>query len=157
MDITGSYTFQVPQLIVWAALQDPLVLGAVVHTCWGVEKVAENEYIGTLQFKAGSIQGVFKGTIKLSNIQEPDSYNVEVTGKGIPGVVRVTGGMHLEANDNETTMHYAGKAQFGGRMASVGQRMLELAVKAMIQESFAALNKYLLLKLKHQRDTKPLE
>jgi len=84
MDIAGSYTFHVPQGMVWAALQDPLVLGAVVHTCWGVEKVGENEYVGTLQFKAGSVQGVFKGTIKLLNIQALESYDVEVNGKGFP-------------------------------------------------------------------------
>jgi carbon monoxide dehydrogenase subunit G len=155
MDIAGIYTFQVPQKMVWAALQDPIVLGAVVRTCWGVEKVAENQYVGTLQFKAGTIQGIFKGTIKLSNLRAPDSYEIEVNGKGIPGVVRVTGGMRLETNGNNTIMHYSGKSQFGGRMASVGQRVLELAVRAMIQESLQALDQYLLVELKHQQDNQP--
>ena len=157
MDIAGNYTFRVPQKLVWSALQDPIVLGAVVRTCWGVEKVADNQYIGTLQFKAGTIQGIFKGTIKLSNLREPDSYDIEVNGKGIPGVVRVTGGMRLETDGKQTVMQYSGKAQFGGRMASVGQRVLELAVRAMIHESFEALDQYLLVELKHQQDNQPLE
>lgn len=157
MDFAGSYTFHVPQDMLWAALQDPVVLGAVVHACSGVEKIRENNYIGTLQFKAGGVQGIFKGTIKLFNVLAPNGYSVEINGTGIPGVVRGTGAMHLETHDQETLMHYEGKVQFGGRIASVGQRMLEPAVRTIIQESFEALDTYLLVELKHQRGgTKPL-
>ena len=48
----------------------------------GIEEVGENEYAGNLKIKVGPVQGKFKGKIKLSDIVEPDSYKMEVDGKG---------------------------------------------------------------------------
>jgi len=64
--------------------------------------------------------------------------------------------MRLEATGNETIMHYRGNAQFGGRIASVAQRVVDQAVQAMIRESFDALDRYLLTESKYKGNTKPL-
>lgn len=143
MDIKGNFTFDVPRNTVWEALQDPIILATVVHTCWGVEKIGEGLYTGTLLFKVGSMQGTFKGTIQLANLVAPESYDIVVEGKSLIGVARVVGHMHLESHDEQTVMNYDGRAQFGGRIASVGQRLVTTATEAMIRQSFDALNNYL--------------
>ena len=154
MHISGEYTFNAPQDIVWKALQDPLVLGAVVHTCWGVEKIAENQYTGILQFKIGSMQGTFKGKINLANVVPPTSYDIEVHGNGLLGVANVKGSLKVESvEEDKTLMHYQGEAQFGGRIASVGSRLLESAVHAMLDQSLLALNKYLQVEVKRRTKT----
>lgn len=134
--------------MVWAALQDPMVLASVVDACRDVEKVEENEYTGILEFRAGTIRGRFKGTIALSDINDLESYSIEVNGKGTPGVVKVVGGVRLEAMGNQTRMHYEGHVTFGGRMASTGQRILEIATKSMMQQSFQSLNGSFLAKVR---------
>jgi uncharacterized protein len=151
MQITGEYTFDAPHDIVWQALQDPLVLGAVVHTCWGVEKVDENQYTGILQFKIGSMQGTFRGNINLMNVNAPTSYDIEVRGNGLLGVANVKGSMNIEPVEERTRMHYKGEAQFGGRIASVGSRLIESAVNAMLNQSLDALNKYLQVEVKKRK------
>ena len=154
MHISGDYTFEAPQDIVWEALQDPLVLGAVVHTCWGVEKIAEYQYTGILQFKIGSMQGTFKGKINLANVVAPTSYDIQVSGNGLLGVANVKGSLRIETvEENKTKMHYQGEAQFGGRIASVGSRLLESAVNAMLNQSLVALNKYLQVEVKKRQQT----
>lgn len=143
MQIEDSYTFDVDQATVWEALQNPKLLGMIIPTCWGVESVGEHKYIGTLKFQVGQMSGIFKGEIQLSNLNPPTSYDVIVSGKSPIGIVRVEGGMWLEEIDDEqTTMHYKGTAAFGGRIASVGSRLVDAAVKSMIDLSFKTLNQH---------------
>jgi carbon monoxide dehydrogenase subunit G len=143
MDISGEYTFDAEQKLVWDALLDPNVLGSIMPGGKGFEQVADNQYSGVLEVKVGPVQGTFQGQIKLSDVQAPGSYQMEVEGKGAPGVVKATGQIHLEARNHQTFMQYKGTAQIGGRIASVGQRLLDSAARSIIRQSLDALNEYL--------------
>jgi uncharacterized protein len=152
MQISGEYTFDAPQEIVWQTLQDPLIYGAIVPTCLGVEKIADNLYSGILQFKLGSMQGSFKGSVNLSNVNPPTSYDIEIHSNGLLGIANVQGSLQVEGVENKTLVHYQGEAQFGGRIASVGSRILENAVNSLLGESLDALDKYLQIELqKHKK------
>ena len=151
MEISGEYIFDAPQDIVWETLQNPLIYGAVVPTCLGVEKVLDNQYNGILQFKLGSMQGSFKGKVNLSNINPPLSYDIEIHGNGLLGVANVQGSLQVETVEDKTLIRYQGKAQFGGRVASVGSRMLENAINALLGDSLDALDKYLQVELKKHK------
>lgn len=143
LDLSGSYTFNASQDIVWDALQNPRLLGTIIPTCWGVESTGINKFRGILKFSVGPTAGIFEGEIELSNIQEPNGYEIVVNGKAPIGIVRIKGKMNLEPDDKDNTiMHYSGNVSFGGRIASVGSRMLEMAINAMIKQSFEALNQY---------------
>ncbi|MEM7111701.1 MAG: carbon monoxide dehydrogenase subunit G [Chloroflexota bacterium] len=143
MKINGEYTFDAPQDFVWNALRDPDVLGSIMPGGEGIEEVGENEYAGNLKIKVGPVQGKFKGKIKLSDIVEPDSYKMEVDGKGAPGFVKATGAIQLTDQGEQTHMAYEGDAKIGGRIASVGQRLMDTSAKAIIRQSLEALNEYL--------------
>lgn len=144
MEIAGDYIFDAPQQLVWEALQDPNVLGAVMPGGKGFEQTGENQYSGTLEVKVGPVQGTFQGQIKLSNVVAPESYHIEVDGKGATGFVKATGQMRLEPREaSQTFMIYSGQAQVGGRIASVGQRLIDSAARSIIRQSLEALNEYL--------------
>ena len=142
MDIAGEYTFDAPQQIVWDAVRDPDVLGQILPGGEGIEEIGENEYEGKLKIKVGPVQGKFKGNIKLENIDAPKSYDITVNGKGAPGFVKGSGSLELAGNGEKTDMTYSGKAQVGGRIASVGQRLLDASAKSIIRQSLDALNAY---------------
>lgn len=150
MEISGDYLFEAPREIVWKALLDPNVLGAVMPGGKGFEQTDENQYSGVLEVKVGPVQGTFQGTIKLSEIVEPESYQIAVDGKGPAGFVKATGGMRLETRDNQTYMQYSGQAQVGGRIASVGQRLMDSAARSIIRQSLDALNEYLKIEVAKQ-------
>jgi carbon monoxide dehydrogenase subunit G len=143
MDISGEYVFDAPQELVWKALQDPNVLGSVMPGGQGFQQVAENQFSGTLLIKVGPVQGTFQGQIELSDVKPPDSYQIVVDGKGAPGFVKASGGMRLEPRDKQTFMAYSGQAQIGGRIASVGQRLLDSSARSIIRQSLDGLNEYL--------------
>lgn len=143
MEIAGEYTFDAPREIVWKALNDPAVLGAVMPGGQGFAEAGENEYTGILNVKVGPVQGKFDGLIKLSDIVEPESYKMDVDGKGAPGFVKASGGLTLTEQGEQTYMVYAGEARVGGRIASVGQRLLDASAKSIIRQSLDGLNEYL--------------
>lgn len=139
MKIEGSHTFPAPRDTVWPMLQDPDVLARVMPGCEKLERVGENAYADILKIKIGPVQGKFNGDVKLSDIQDPESYTIEVNGKGAPGFVRGMGALRLEEADGATVLHYEGDAQVGGRLASVGQRLLDTSAKAVIRQSLDGL------------------
>lgn len=143
MEISGEYTFDAPQDLVWAALQDPEVLSNAMPGGEGFTEVGDNEFEGNLKIKVGPVQGVFKGNIKLVDVVPPDSYRMEVDGKGAPGFVKATGGLKLTPQGDKTHMAYEGSAQVGGRIASVGQRLMDTSAKSIIRQSLEGLNDYL--------------
>lgn len=150
MEIAGDYTFDAPQEIVWDALQDPNVLGSIMPGGQGVERIGENQYKSVLQVKVGPVQGIFEGEINLSDIKPPEGYHMEVDGKGAPGFVKASGNLHLEGRDHQTYMQYSGQAQVGGRMASVGQRLIDASARSIIRQSLDALNEYLKVQVAQQ-------
>ena len=141
MKIDGSYTFAAPRDVVWPMLLDPQVLANVMPGCEKLEEIGENQYKGVLKIKVGPVQGKFNGKVTLTDINEPDSYNMDVDGKGPAGFVKGTGGLVLSDGENgSTVMTYKGDAKVGGRIASVGQRLIDTSAKAIIRQSLDGLN-----------------
>jgi uncharacterized protein len=139
MKIQGTHTFDAPQDVVWPMLLDPEVLANVMPGCEKLEKTAENQYEGILMVRVGPVQGKFNGIILLENIQAPNSYDLTVDGKGPSGFVKGTGSLRLEEDNGQTIMHYDGDVNVGGRIASVGQRLLDTSAKAIIRQSLTGL------------------
>jgi hypothetical protein len=140
MKLEGSYTFEAPRDIVWQALLDPEVLARVMPGCERLEQIGPNEYKGSLKIRVGPVQGQFEGLVNLFDINPPNSYRMQVDGKGAPGFVKGAGEVSLEDQGATTLMYYAGEAQVGGRIASVGQRLLDSSAKAITRQSLDALH-----------------
>jgi hypothetical protein len=87
----------------------------------------------------GPVQGKFKGTVALSDINEPESYHIEVNGRGPAGIIRGAGKLALVEENGSTVMNYDGDAQVSGRIAQVGQRLIDTSAKAIIRQSLEGL------------------
>src|SRR5580765_3483181 len=111
MEVTGEYLFDAPRETVWAYLQDPNVLVKVLPGCEELKLIGENTYAGALKVKVGPVQGKFQGTITMTDIIPPESYDLQVEGKGAPGFVKGGGGLNLAAQGEQTRMTYHGQAQ----------------------------------------------
>lgn len=140
MKIDGSYTFDAPYEEVWEALLDPEVLSRALPGGHDLEKVGPNQYKAKMKIKVGPVQGLFSGTVNLSDIVEFESYHLEVEGKGAPGFVKGNGDLKLQANGDKTILLYNGDAHVGGRLASVGQRLMDSSTQALIRQSLESLD-----------------
>jgi hypothetical protein len=140
MKLDGSYTFAAPREEVWEMLLDPEVLARALPGCEELEQVGENEYKATLNVRVGPVQGRFSGAVSLSDLNPPASYHMKVSGQGAPGFVTGEGDITLEEQDGSTVMHYVGDAQIGGRIASVGQRLLDSSARSLTRQGLQAID-----------------
>lgn len=147
MKLEGSYTFEAPRDLVWEMFLDPAVLARIMPGCQKLEQVGEGEYEGKLKIKVGPVQGLFNGNVQLSDLQAPHSYNMAVKGKGPSGIVDGVGKVRLEQEGHHTIMYYTGDAKVSGKIASVGQRLMDSSAKAITKQSLDNLDKQIQARL----------
>ena len=144
MKLLGEYVFDGPREQVWDLVRDPEVLAAALPGTQSMNQVSESEYEGKMNLRMGPVAGVFTGRVVVSDEVPPESYTLSVEGRGAPGFGNGTGHVELiEQDDGTTLMKYEGELQVGGKLASVGQRMMETVTKSMTQQGLESLNKAL--------------
>jgi uncharacterized protein len=141
IQLQGSYTFDAPREAVWEAILDPDVLSKVLPGCERLQEVGENEYEGEINIRVGPVQGKFQGKVILSNIIDQESYHISLQGQGQSGFVKGLGDLKLEGNGSQTMLTYSGEAQISGRIASVGQRLMDSTARSITRQGLESLNK----------------
>jgi carbon monoxide dehydrogenase subunit G len=139
MKLEGDYLFEASVPEVWSALFDPVILAAVMPGCEKLDLV-DGQYVGEIKVKVGPIQGAFTGKVDLKDKIEPQSYTMIVDGRGAPGFVKATAKVALAAEGESTRVHYDADAQIGGKIASVGQRLLDASARAIVAQSLEGLH-----------------
>src|SRR5882724_3644580 len=140
MKIEGTYQIHVPRDRIFAALINPQILQRCIPGCQSLDKTADNTYIATMKAGVGPVKGIFKGNVRLEDMQPPSHYVMIVDGKGGPGFVKGSGEFDLQDVDGGTAIAYQGELQVGGVIASVGQRMVEAAAKMLAAQFFSKLD-----------------
>lgn len=139
MKLQGDFLFDAPIEQVWQALLDPEVLAATMPGCEKLDRV-DGQYRGELNVKVGPIQGKFNGKVDLRDMDPPNGYTMIVDGQGAPGFVKASAIVKLEHEGEGTRMRYDADAQVGGKIASVGQRLLEASARAITKQSLEGLH-----------------
>ena len=145
MDIKGEFVFDGSRADVWDLLRDPDVLASALPGTQSLELTGENEYSGKMNVRVGPVSGLFAGKLTISNEVPPESYTMVVEGRGAAGHVKGTGHVQLvEQDTGKTLLSYTGEFQPGGKIANVGQRMLDSVSKSMVRTGLETLNKALI-------------
>jgi carbon monoxide dehydrogenase subunit G len=140
MDIKGTYLFNAPRDEVWKAILDPDVLSNSLPGIQSLESIGENKYRAVMKVRIGPVQGQFNGTVELVDLNPPVGYHILLDASGAQGFVKGEGDLELVEQDDSTELHYSGKAQVGGRIASVGQRLMESSAQALVQQGLQAFD-----------------
>jgi carbon monoxide dehydrogenase subunit G len=144
MKLEGDHLFNGPRSEVWEMVRDPDVLATCLPGTQNLTKVSENCYEGTINVRIGPVSGNFSGRLEVSNEVPPQSCTLTVEGKGAPGYAKGFGNVELvEQPDQKTLLKYSGEMQIGGKLASVGQRLIDSVSKSMVRQGFEALDKAL--------------
>lgn len=142
MDISGSYTLNAPREQVWDALFDPDTLKRAVPGCESLQKTGDNEYTARLTVEAAGIKGIYDATLKALDPHKPESLRLVVDGAGARGILHGDGTLHLDAqNAGATAVRYAGQAQLGGTIASIGMGVASHEATRLINDCFARLSR----------------
>ena len=137
MDMQGSRQLAITQQQAWDALNDPAVLKACIPGCDKVEPTGENQYAIGMALKIGPVSAKFAGKIVLSEIVPPISYTINFEGQGgAAGFGKGNSAVTLVPNDAGCELNYTVHASVGGKVAQLGQRLVDGAAKSMAEDFF---------------------
>lgn len=141
MKLEGEHTFEAPRQMVWEALLDPNTIAGTIPGCDQLAETSPNRFEGPIRVGVGPVQGRFEGSFTLSDLNPPESYHLQIAGKGPGGFMDGEGDIRLSESGESTVMHYSVDAQVGGPVASVGQRLLESAARVIVRQGLERLDK----------------
>jgi|SRR5687767_3376826 len=139
MELKQTRTIAVPRERVWRALNDPEVLKASIPGCETFERVGDDAYRATVAAKVGPVSARFTGQLTLLDIDAPNGYRIKFEGQGgAAGFANGEAKVALEdAPDAQTLLSYDVKAQVGGKLAQIGNRLVDGAAKKLADDFFA--------------------
>ena len=153
MRLEGEYLFEGPREAVWELVRDPEVLASALPGTQSLEQISESEYAGKMHVRIGPVAGVFAGGIVISDEVPPESCTLSVDGRGTPGFAKGMGHITLsEIAEDQTLLSYEGEMQVGGRIASVGQRLIDTASRSMIDQGLESLHNALKARMKAEAE-----
>jgi 2-furoyl-CoA dehydrogenase large subunit len=125
---------------VWDMLLDPNTLAAVIPGCHGVEKISDTHFRADVTLGIGPVKGRYRAEVKLSDLDPPQAVTLAGHAEGGLGFGNGEGRITLRPGPNGgTAIHYVYEAGIGGKVASIGGRLLDGAAKVIIGQFFAAL------------------
>ena len=113
---------------------DPAVMGQALPGGEKLEKTSDSEYEGVMNVRVGPVQGKFQGKVVILEAERPESCTMSVDGRGTPGFLNGAGAWQLAAEGDATVMTYSGDVEVGGKIANVGQRLLDSSAKSLTRQ-----------------------
>jgi carbon monoxide dehydrogenase subunit G len=149
VNLNGTFTFNGPRATVWELLQDPAVLAKALPGAKTLTQTAPDRYEGTMKVSVGPVTAAeFAVSVTLTDKVAPQSFKMQIDGNGGAGFTRGTAAIDLqEQAGGGTIMTYTSDVQVGGRIAAVGQRLVESVGRMMMKQALEALNKALAARL----------
>lgn len=143
MKVEGEHPLPAPRDAVWRAVLDPEILARTLPGCERLERVGESAFRGALRVQVGPVSGTFEGSLELSDLRPLQGYHVKLGGQGPAGFMTAEGDVRLEEQGESTVLRYSIEAQVGGRIAGVGQRVLESTARVITRQGLEGLDREL--------------
>jgi carbon monoxide dehydrogenase subunit G len=137
MDFTGRYIIPAPPQRVWDGINDPDVLKACIPGCEQLDKISPTEFVATAKLKVGPVSATFKGKVTLSDMEPPRRCVLSGEGQGgVAGFAKGNADVILTPEGDSTVLTYSAKASVGGKLAQIGQRLIDGAARQIADDFF---------------------
>ncbi|WP_416820166.1 CoxG family protein [Delftia tsuruhatensis] len=156
MEMQASRSLAVSQQQAWEALNDPETLKACLAGCDRFEPQGDDQYAVGMAVKVGPVSAKFSGKVTLSDITPPERYRIAFEGQGgVAGFGKGEADVTLTpepadaAGQPRCLLSYSVQAQIGGKIAQLGQRLIDGAARNMADDFFARFDT--LMQQRHPR------
>jgi 2-furoyl-CoA dehydrogenase large subunit len=123
-----------------AMLLDPATLAAVIPGCHDVKKISDTAFKADVTIGVGPVKGRYRARVRLSDLDKSNGVTLDVTAEGALGFGSANGRITLAREESGgTLLLYRYEAAIGGKIASIGSRLLDGAARVIIGQFFAAL------------------
>ncbi|WP_424628438.1 CoxG family protein [Bradyrhizobium sp. SYSU BS000235] len=138
MNMVGEIELAAPRQTIWVMLNDPEILKQCIPGCESLEKDTDGSLVAVATNKVGPIRAKFKGRVLLLDLDPPNSYRI--SGEGDGGIAGFAKGNALvkleEVSADVTRLTYEVDAQIGGKLAQLGQRLVNSVAKKLADQFF---------------------
>jgi len=138
MDFSGEYRIPASPARVWEALNDPAVLQGCIAGCKSLERTSGNAFTAVVNAKVGAITAILKGSVVLSDLDPPRVYTLTGQGQGAAGFAKMSARVTLDEDGADTLVRYSAKADIGGKLASLGSRLVQTVARKNADDFFSA-------------------
>jgi carbon monoxide dehydrogenase subunit G len=137
VDMQGSRPLAVTQQQAWEALNDPEVLKTCIPGCDKFELTEANTYSVGTAIKIGPVAARFNGRVVLSDIVPPQSYKLGFDAQGgVAGFGKGESSVQLTPAGTGCELSYTVHSTVGGKIAQLGQRLIDGAAKSLAEDFF---------------------
>jgi carbon monoxide dehydrogenase subunit G len=137
MTMTGEVELPAARETVWAKLNDPATLKSCIPGCEELNMLSPTEFEAVAVNKIGPVKAKFKGRVTLSDLDPPNGYKISGQGDGgVAGFAKGGAVVALADKDGGTLLTYNVEAQIGGKLAQLGQRLINGAAKKLADQFF---------------------
>ena len=137
MTMNGEVQLAAPREVVWAKLNDAEVLKLCIPGCEELNKTSDTEFNAVATIKIGPVKARFKGRVHLSDMDPPNGYKISGEGEGgVAGFAKGGAAVKLTDKDGGTLLSYDVESQIGGKLAQLGQRLVQGTAKKLADDFF---------------------
>ena len=137
MTMNGEVQLAAPREVVWAKLNDAEVLKQCIPGCEELNMTSDTEFQAVATIKIGPVKAKFKGKVHLSDIDPPNGYKISGEGEGgVAGFAKGGAVVKLTEKDGGTLLSYDVELQIGGKLAQLGQRLVQGTAKKLADDFF---------------------
>jgi 2-furoyl-CoA dehydrogenase large subunit len=138
----GKVVLSAPPAEIWRRLTDPAELARIVPGCRSLVQEDADRYRADVLIGVAGIRGVYAAEIALHDKRPPLSMRLTARASGALGFGAGEGDVTLAATpEGGTRLSYRYRADVGGKVATVGQRMLGTVTRLLIAEFFRSLER----------------
>jgi carbon monoxide dehydrogenase subunit G len=137
MEFTGRYMIPAAPDLVWAALNDPEILRSCIPGCETLVKSGDDEFEGSARIKVGPVSATFRGKVSLAELNPPHRLVLKGEGQGgVAGFAKGDAEILLTPAEGGTQLAYVARANVGGKLAQIGQRLIDGAARQIADDFF---------------------
>jgi carbon monoxide dehydrogenase subunit G len=107
--------------------------------CKELKETGTDEFTGIIEAKIGAISSQYTTKFSIQDKNPPHSYHLRLEGKGKGGFVKADTNVVLEPDNGDTILKYEGDFAIGGTVARIGQRLVDVAAKMLLNKGFQKL------------------
>ena len=127
---------------IWDILLDADQLTAIIPGAHGVRKLSPTRFLADVTLGVGPVKGRYRVEVALSDLDQPNSALLTGKASGALGTGEGSGRVTLTSDGaGGTVIDYSYEAAVGGKVASVGGRLLDGAARIVIGQFFTALGR----------------
>ncbi|MEC7761846.1 MAG: carbon monoxide dehydrogenase subunit G [Pseudomonadota bacterium] len=145
MELGDEIFIEAPVEQVYAALSDPDVLRHCIPGCEELTKRSDTDLEARVALKVGPVSARFSGEVALDFVAPPT--RLSLTGKGNGGAAGFASGraeVTLTPSEGGTLLSYDATASMGGRIAQLGNRMLQGTARKLSAKFFERFSEYMI-------------